>query len=90
MLNPDPTDAELHKHEQEAAYYDDSFTLRLIKALRACRQKRKDLLETLELISQLQRDKCEIASAETLLMLLNHKVDLALAALGKEVSDGND
>ena len=39
------------------------------------------LLEALEQIAQIQRDKCENANAETLFMLLDNKVDIARAAI---------
>ena len=49
-----------------------------------------ELVTALELISQIQRDKCETASAEMLFILLDNKVDIANAALAKakEPSDG--
>lgn len=40
-----------------------------------------DQLVALVKISQLQRDKCEIASAETLYMILDCKVCIAIAAI---------
>jgi len=50
-------------------------------ALEAARKQVAALRETLEKIAQLQRGKCENASAETLFMLLDNKVSIALAAL---------
>ena len=41
----------------------------------------KKLLTALELISQIQRDKCETASAEILFVLLDNKVCIAIAAI---------
>ena len=42
-----------------------------------------ELVEALERIAQLQRDKCENAGAEMLFILLDNKVDIARAALAK-------
>ena len=42
-----------------------------------------ELVGALEKIAQIQRDKCENAGAEMLFMLLDNKVDIALAALAK-------
>ena len=43
----------------------------------------ESLRDALEKVAQLQRDKCENASAEMLFMLLDNKVDIACAALAK-------
>jgi hypothetical protein len=43
----------------------------------------KELVVALEQIAQIQRDKCENASAEMLFMLLDNKVGIASTALAK-------
>jgi hypothetical protein len=42
-----------------------------------------EMLTALRKIAQIQRDKCECADAEMLFMILDNKVDIALAAIAK-------
>ncbi len=53
------------------------------RMMNALMDENAELLEALERIAQIERDKCENADAEMLFMLLDNKVEIAIAAIAK-------
>lgn len=68
---------------QKARLIGEAYQRELRDEITSLEDINAELLAALDHISQMQRDKCENADANTLYMLLDNKVCVALAAIAK-------